>query len=619
MMQTYRGKITLDEGDEVDVDLELSDDTIRLATEVAEIGTWARADCEIVDAGDGVYDIVVDGDRVSFEPFDEEPFLAGLRPGNGRVDEAGTSDDDEAAVDGEDVVSDSEPDDEAAGHGLAGEDEITVVGDEVFVDVEVDDTVHVFGDDVTEIGTDDDSFDVEVVGFAAGSAVEVEPADAPADSDDDDGDSEGCGLGEPGDAEDDDGDASDVVNDDTDDAVEPDRGSDATDDLSEDTEDAVDPVEEPADAAGAVIDEDVDLDALEAALSELETPQVESVEEATDPESETSDSGGWFSAPAASSSPPPGFEPDDGEPEEEEPRGRFGGSSVERLAAAVGALKSQRGMTPADEAVAAAQAEESESVVESILASQRNLRQTTHVKRFTWELVRKVGAGILLGIGVAAVIVLSPRAWDVISRQFVSETTIPQTQVSVPTGEDPRVTTTTAEVSPATTTAVESPGTTVVPTTSIEQASSIFDRPVADFYATWNAVGGDIESVLRFQVLPPNGDFENEFYPYLTISGEVGEDGTVDSFTLVVDPTGPADSDRIGLQALGVAIKVVDAESTGSSRAALLAALGLDVRSPELAGVNTSIDVDGVRYELRYDEEAVELVFTLSPAPPSEG
>jgi hypothetical protein len=96
----------------------------------------------------------------------------------------------------------------------------------------------------------------------------------------------------------------------------------------------------------------------------------------------------------------------------------------------------------------------------------------------------------------------------------------------------------------------------------------------------------------------------------------VGPDGTVDRFSLVIDPTGPANSDRLGIQSLGVAVKVMDPGSTGSSRAALLRSLGLDVNAPNLAGIDSSLDVDGIRYSLRYDPESVTLTLSVAPIGP---
>ncbi len=663
-MQTHRGRIKLADGDEVDVDLEMTDESIRLATDATEIGTWARAEFRIVPLGDGVFEIVIDGDRVAFEPLDVEPFEAsmirvnGFGPGTtpGGIDEAfqDASDTKPVRAEAEELETFGT---ETGGAGLektpAPEGLEQHASGMAEATEEIDPVEHAFGSGSLESDVDLlaawlTASDAEAGDAPAGTVTppkdEISSSSGAGSDDGDDRPLDHHSLSEDAeDAIDGRWAAGDVFLDDAgtvpaeaieghdvaawalvtpageieggwaherDAGDEEDRSSmdsDSGDDAFAVTDSRVGGGDEPdstgegwslsrprwsvvetetADAAEDSGDRDtVDYGALEEALAELDQPG-----DGAAPEAESSGEAAVPNESAEARSGP-----------------RFGGSSVERLAAAVGALKSNRPLTPAEEALAAAAAEDDEaasSVADGILASQRSLRQTTVVTRITWDLVRKVGAGVLLGIGIAAVVVLAPNAWDVLTR----ETGTPVTTIQP--GEVP---TTVTAVSTTTTTAAAEATTTTAEPVSVP---TVFDLPAPQFVQTWNDVARPIDEVLTFAALPPIGEFENEFFSHLSMLGVVGPDGTVDRFSLVIDPTGPANSDRLGIQSLGVALKVMDPGSTGSSRAALLRSLGLDVNEPNLAGIDSSLDVDGIRYSLRYDPESVTLTLSVAPIGP---
>ncbi len=584
-MQTYRGRIKLADGDEVDVDLEMTDESIRLATDAVEIGTWARAEFHIVRVDDGVFEIVIDGDRVSFEPFEPAPFEASVGQVGGPVmyvpayPETEDEDDEVAGEESgddlefsKDTEAPAEPSPE--GHEVAAWSLVTPNGS-----VENGWTPHLHEPD--DSGPPEEAPELDPGGWSP-------VADVPIDDAEDDAALESSAV-----------------------------------------EDAA-PVElwSISGPRWSVVDADGG-----SGSDSVGEPPGETAEE---PESD--DAGADFATPEPESEfepeaefevePRPGSEVHDegvsGEEQSGEGRHKherasedarmgslFGGSSVERLAAAVGALKSSPAMTPAEEALAAAAAEDDDrerSVAEGILATQRSLRETTVVKRFTWDLIRKVGAGVLLGVGVAAVVVLLPDAWEVLTQDQAP-------QVTTIDPDEPGATTDTTSVVATTVPVTPVPEPT---TTTIAPDPTVFDLPASQFVETWNAVAAAIDPVLAFGALPPIGEFENQFFAHLSMLGVVGEDGTVTSFSLVIDPTGPAEADRLGIQALGVALKVLDPDSTGSSRAALLRSLGLDVDQPNLAGIDSSTDLDGVRYALRYDSETVRLTLSLSPVGPGE-
>ncbi len=689
-MQTHRGRIKLADGDEVDVDLEMTDESIRLATDATEIGTWTRAEFRIVRLGNGVFEIVIDGDRVAFEPFEVEPFEesvvvangAGLayhemfeqRPDPGYVAteelEADQGDVSSVGTDPSPATDTSSLLEERFGaETAAAPDAFFPPGlDQTAPDTRLARAEH--GPDVSEPDLDRPepvpSAEAAELDEAPEGDVDMDDVRPPEDERgiEADGlfDVDGAGVIDPDDrwtAEDVFlGDPAGALGDgeevsewalvtptgefeagwDPDAAPEiapgeysplqstsppPAEQHAAGDSLAPDSSSDVGPhvelgittVDDPAHAHGAVssssgasIPEGAsegsaprpvgdeprergstsgwNYEVLARALAELDESSVG--QDASQPEGEPSPS------------------PEPGGPG----GGRFEGSSMERLSAAVNSLRT-RPSTPAEEALAQAAADREDdddagSVADGVLASQRSLRQTTVVTRITWDLVRKVGAGVLLGIGIAAVVVLAPNAWDILTRE-------PETSV---TTIDPGESASTTLTTPVTT--VATAGTTVEATTTTSTTApapivTVFDVPAPQFVQAWNDSAGPIDSVLTFAALPPIGEFENEFFSHLSMLGVVGTDGTVDGFSLVVDPTGPANYDRLGIQALGVALKVVDPDSTGSSRAALLRSLGLDVEKPDLAGIDSSIDVDGISYSLRYDPDAVTLTLSVVP------
>lgn len=264
-----------------------------------------------------------------------------------------------------------------------------------------------------------------------------------------------------------------------------------------------------------------------------------------------------------------------------------------RLAAAVA---ERRGRPLGDEEDA-----EPAEVSDRILA---DLRSKSKVHRVSREDVRDLGKKV--GIVVAAIVVIGLLAWT--TPQLIAgfrDGAAPATTEAAPTTTAPAPSTTDASVE----TAVET-----TPTTVPVPASVVFDRPAPEFFSTWNEVAGAITSVLEFTAYPPAGPFENEFTSFLRSEGVIGPDGTLDSFSVVVDPLGPTGSDRLGLQTLGVLIAVVDPSLPPEGRARILGSLGLDVRAPQLGGIDGRTRRNGIAYELVYDADAVLLRFTATAA-----
>ncbi len=276
-------------------------------------------------------------------------------------------------------------------------------------------------------------------------------------------------------------------------------------------------------------------------------------------------------------------------------RSRFGSSALDRLSGAI-------------ESVTAARSAGEESyeigpntVADEVLTSQRTLREARQK-----SVARKGQLRLTLLIGGALTVVVflvlaTPRVIDFVSTYEggpelpppleVTATTLPVDQLPVAGGDS------------------EPEGPSTPPT-----EDTIFDRPAPEFVARWDSYGGPISAALEFDAYPRLGPFHERFTPFLTMEGVVQPDGTLDGFALVIDPSGPAEYDRVALQALGVAVATVDPERSPDGRAALLAQLGLNVRQPMLQGIDGTVVANGVRYSLVYDDEALLLTLSVAPA-----
>lgn len=287
-------------------------------------------------------------------------------------------------------------------------------------------------------------------------------------------------------------------------------------------------------------------------------------------------------------------------------RSRFGGSSLDKLSAAIGAVKSQNASatevrdTEEDYVLAP------NTVADEVLSSQRTLRE--HQMKDAKRGKRLKIVGIAAGAAVIALLtLLAPRAISFVQNYEGGAEPPPPLEVSATT-VPPTVSTIGESV-------VDLDGDTT-PSIPAEGAVSetLFDRPAPEFVARWDATGGAIDEVLRFDSYPIVGPFEERFTPYLTGLGVVEPAGTLGSFSLVIDPSGPAQYDRIGIQALGVAVATFDPERSPEGRATLLAQLGLNVRQPLLAGIDGTVTIEDIAYSLVYDDTTTLLTLTVAPA-----
>lgn len=285
-------------------------------------------------------------------------------------------------------------------------------------------------------------------------------------------------------------------------------------------------------------------------------------------------------------------------------RSRFGGSALDRLSSAIESVTTHSSETDSDSDDA--ESEEyvlgPNTVAEDALSSQRSLRDHG-LKDAKRSQRMKITVFI---VGVAAVValfaVITPPALEFI-RNYEGGAQPPPT---LPVSE--------TTLAPSTTLAEEAaePSTTSSPPAPV--GDLIFDTPSPEFVAAWDAAGGPIDQVLEFDTNPILGPFEERFTPFLSLVSVVMPNGTLDEFALVIDPSGPTEYDRVGIQALGVAIATVEPSRTPPQRASLLSELGLNVQQPLLEGINGSVESAGLLYTLVYDDATTLLTLTVAPA-----
>lgn len=562
--EIFSGSIALEEGD-VGVDFEVSLDRVRLAAGTVEIGTWNVAECHIGDAGGGTFQLTAEGETLLFRAVDPAAFAEMVAR---RFRATGLT---------ERLRSLAQ-----ATNGTAKPSPAPPAEDDALGSVE-------------EAGGADQAWPTPPApADAAGGADQAWPAPLAPESVEEAGGETLPAAEEPAAGE------------------EPPPGGDPGDPWIADSEPGW-PEPAPERAAPEPVAADSPSDQpphLSLVLSdfpsggdpaagrphgppsdlpEIDADTIARWRSAADPGA-SQDS--WFPRPGGVETVERAAEPEVAEGG----GGRFRGSSLQRLSAAVTALKSRPAAEPALEP-AEEQPDEPDdgpSVADQILESQRQLRSGHTLKKFTAAGAKKAGlwaAGltVVAGLGFATPRVLGSIDWE---SDPVPTTVAPTTTVTVP------VTTTLGET---TTTSLAVPD------------EPVFDLPSQDFAASWNAVAADVSSVLALPPVLAPGPFSQPFTSHLSLEGVVGEDGTLDTYTLTIDPTGPTESDRLGILTLGVAVATAAPDLSGPGRAELLRALGLDVSAPRLEGVDGRVERGGVLFSLRYEAEAVRLVLTVEP------
>jgi hypothetical protein len=241
---------------------------------------------------------------------------------------------------------------------------------------------------------------------------------------------------------------------------------------------------------------------------------------------------------------------------------------------------------------------EEDTVADQVLETSRSLRSASSLALDKDKLKR-----IAIGVVVVAVLAALAFAVPIVIEFFSGSDDDASPATAAPT---------TAPVTAPQQTTAPTTETTAVETTAVAAPLS-FDLTSEGFVERWNETAALVSPSLRFRSSLPAGDFEVGFTSYIAMIGS-GEGGGVAAYTIEIDPTGPSSSDQLGIQALGLAIAVADPSLEPGERAAILGQMGLNVRDPDLGGLDGATSRNGVDYRLLFDSEDVVLRLTVAPS-----
>lgn len=185
--------------------------------------------------------------------------------------------------------------------------------------------------------------------------------------------------------------------------------------------------------------------------------------------------------------------------------------------------------------------------------------------------------------------------------------------------------TTVAEAAPAVPPSVAAatvttpPPTTVPPTTTTmappPPVGSAFELTPAELASSWDSLARPLSPALMVSGLSSgDGSFSFGAGDFVRLEGSTTED-IVDQIVVLGDPSGTVADDRQVLTALGIAVALVEPDLPPEGRRELLSGLGLDVESPNLAGLDGAFEYREKDYRLRWDGNRARIVFEVSPAP----
>jgi hypothetical protein len=235
------------------------------------------------------------------------------------------------------------------------------------------------------------------------------------------------------------------------------------------------------------------------------------------------------------------------------------------------------------------ESEEGETPAE--LAIARSRFKTLKAARF--QISGLSGVGIKVGAVVLAAIVLSGLAYSI----YV---------IAGGTGVEPDVVvrdpTTTAPPRPNTTSAVV-----IEPPVS---TTRLFQTDPAELTARWNLLAEATrpELILMREITSP---LLVNLTPFMTLEGVL--DPTSGYLSLRSIPTGTREGDGAILTSLGMMIAISDPTLEPVDRRLLLESLGIDVRNPQLGGIDASLDYNGLNYRLTYLQDQNVLEFVIRP------
>ena len=142
---------------------------------------------------------------------------------------------------------------------------------------------------------------------------------------------------------------------------------------------------------------------------------------------------------------------------------------------------------------------------------------------------------------------------------------------------------------------------------------SAFELEPAVLVVEWNRVAIDFGSPLVITRALPRGSFDTQLAPLISLQGTTDEDGKVRSLVVVADPSGDTESDQLAIASWGIALTVADPLLTETDRREILAEMGLDVRRPDLGGLDGETVRNGIRYTMKYFQSFSSVLLTIAP------
>ncbi|MGQ0847827.1 MAG: hypothetical protein ACT4OP_01665 [Actinomycetota bacterium] len=242
--------------------------------------------------------------------------------------------------------------------------------------------------------------------------------------------------------------------------------------------------------------------------------------------------------------------------------------------------------------------EEESSIAESVVAAATMHSKKARAKRWLPNDLR--GIAIRLVVVLGFVLILSGIAYVLmlLMGSFGSE-------------EPSATTATTAQEAVVTTTPspITAPSTTTSTTAAVVE-TTLFATSLDEITDRWNLLAEDAAPELAL-FRPLTSPFLLVLTPDLTMEGII--DPVNGMVTMRGTPNGTPEVDGSILLALGLLIGTADPSLSGTERGALLGQLGLDVRQPQLAGLDGSLTYNGLAYRMIYRQDSGQLELTIVP------
>jgi hypothetical protein len=143
--------------------------------------------------------------------------------------------------------------------------------------------------------------------------------------------------------------------------------------------------------------------------------------------------------------------------------------------------------------------------------------------------------------------------------------------------------------------------------------TSAFDLDPSLLVVEWNRVAREFGSQLLIRDALPRGSFDTQIARLISLQGTTDDAGEVRSLVVVADPSGDTDSDQATIATWGIALTVADPSLSQSDRTDILAEMGLDVRFPQLGGLDGETTRNGIRYTMKYFESFSSVLLTIAP------